>query len=167
MDAENAIQNSSIFSGLDEKELADVLSITAEKNFAKGDIIMQEGEKEDSLYLIVNGEVDVSKSLTMKFEDDDFRETEKVLTHYGSDDNIILGEMALIKQDSRSASVLARTDCTLLEIKRDVFIKLVEGRSELGVKILFKLSELLIDRLKQSSQDITRLTTALSIALSR
>jgi len=167
MDTETAVKNSSIFSGLDEGELADVVNITVEKSFAKGDIIMQEGDKEDSLYLIVGGEVDVSKSLTMKFGEDEFRKTEKVLTHYGPDDNIILGEMALINQGYRSASVLARTDCILLEIKRDAFIKLVEGRSELGVKILFKLSELLTNRLKQSSQDITRLTTALSIALSR
>jgi hypothetical protein len=54
-----------------------------------------------------------------------------------------------------------------LEINRADFVKLVEAKPRLGVMILMKLSELLINRLKQSSQDIIRLTTALSIALSK
>ena len=103
----------------------------------------------------------------MKFGDDDFRKTEKVLTRIQPEDNVIFGEMALIGQDNRSASIMARTDCILFEIKRDDFIRLVEGKPKLGVKVLMKLFELLVSRLRQSSQDVIRLTTALSIALSK
>ncbi len=46
-------------------------------------------------------------------------------------------------------------------------MKLIEANSELGVKILLNLSELLLGRLKQCNQDVIRLTTALSIALSK
>ena len=147
--------------------LSDCRKITTEKRFQKDDVIMQEGEKGDTLYMVVEGEVGVSKSLTMKFGDDDYRETEKVLTRFKAEDHVVFGEMALIGQDNRSASILARTDCILLEIKRDDFLRLVEGKPKLGVKILLKLSELLISRLRHSSQDIMRLTTALSIALSK
>ena len=62
---------------------------------------------------------------------------------------------------------MANTDCILLEIKRNDFIKLVEGDPDIGVKILFSLCGLLVRRVKESSQDIIRLTTALSIALSK
>jgi len=75
----------------------------------------------------------------MKFGDDDFRQTEKVLTRIQPEDNVIFGEMALIGQDNRSASIMARTDCILFEIKRDDFIRLVEGKPKLGVKVLMKL----------------------------
>jgi CRP/FNR family transcriptional regulator, cyclic AMP receptor protein len=167
MKAIDAIKECFIFSSLEEDQLSEVLAITREITFKKNEIIMQEGEKGDTMYLVVAGEVGVSKSLTMKFGDNDFRQTEKVLTGFKPEDHVVFGEMALIGQDSRSASIIARTDCLFLEINRTDFIKLVEARPGLGVKILMKLSELLINRLKQSSQDIIRLTTALSIALSK
>jgi len=130
-------------------------------------VIMQEGEWGDTMYMVIEGEVEVSKSLTMKFGDDDFRKTEKVLTRFQPQDNVIFGEMALMGQDSRSASIMARTDCVLLEIRRDDFIRLVKGMPQLGVKILLKLSEMLVSRLRESSEDVIRLTTALSVALSK
>lgn len=167
MEIKETVKNSFIFKTLDDEELKEVINIIEEKSFQKDDAIMKEGEQGDTMYMVAEGEVGVSKSLTMKFGDDDFRETEKVLTGFRAEDNVVFGEMALIGQDKRSASIMARTDCILLEIKRDDFIRLVEGKPGLGVKILMKLSELLISRLRHSSQDIMRLTTALSIALSR
>ena len=147
--------------------MAAVLNIAEEKRFLKDDVIMQEGDQGDTLYMVVEGDVGVSKSLTMKFGDNDFRKTEKVLTRFRAEDHVIFGEMALIGQDNRSATIMAKTDCILLEIKRDDFIGLVEGRPELGVKILLNLAELLTNRLRQSGEDVIRLTTALSIALSK
>jgi CRP-like cAMP-binding protein len=75
--------------------------------------------------------------------------------------------MALISQEKRSASIMARTDCRLLEIKRDDFLNLIEEKHRLGVRVLMKLMEFLVTRLRQSNRDIIRLTTALSIALSK
>jgi len=167
MESIETVKNSLIFSSLDDGEIAEVLNITREKNFSEGDAIMHEGEEGDTMYIVVDGEVEISKSLTMKFGDHDFRMAEKVLRRFRPEDHVIFGEIALIGQDNRSASIVARTDCILLEIKRDDFIGLIEGKPELGVKILMKLSELLVNRLRQSSQDIIRLTTALSIALSK
>ena len=167
MNSLDAIKKSFIFSSLEDDQLSEILDITREKRFSKDEIIMQEGDKGDTMYLVVEGEVGVSKSLTMKFGDNDFRQTEKVLTSFKPDDHVIFGEMALIGQDNRSASIIARTDCLFLEINRADFIKLIEAKPRLGVMILMRLSELLTNRLKQSSQDIIRLTTALSIALSK
>jgi CRP-like cAMP-binding protein len=167
MELTDAIKKSFIFNTLEENEVTEILNISNEKRFLKDEVIMHEGEKGDTMYLVVEGEVGVSKSLTMKFGDNDFRKTEKVLTLFRPDDHVIFGEMALIGQDNRSASIMANTDCLFLEIKRDDIINLIKNKPDLGVKILMKLSELLVNRLKQSSQDVIRLTTALSIALSK
>lgn len=167
MEPLEAIKKSSIFSSLEEEELAEILKIITERRFHKGDVIMQEGDEGDTMYLVVEGEVGVSKSLTMKFADDDYRKTEKVLTRLVPEDHEIFGEMALIGEDSRSATINALSDCIFLEIKREDFIRLIEDNSTLGVKMLMNLSQLLTERLRQSSKDVTRLTTALSIALSR
>ena len=108
-----------------------VLNITREKRFREGETIMQEGEEGDTMYIVVQGEVEISKSLTMKFGDDDFRKAEKVLTRFGPEDHAIFGEMALIGEDNRSASIMAKTECTLIEIRRDDFIRLINGNPEL------------------------------------
>lgn len=167
MEIIDALRNAPIFQGLGEEELAEVLNIVREKRFHKDDVIMQEGDEGGTMYMILEGELGVSKALTMKFGEDDYRKTEKVLNHLTARNHAVFGEMALIARDTRSASILATTDCVLLEVSRDDFIRLMESKPELGVKILLNLSRLLIARLRQSSQDVIRLTTALSIALSK
>lgn len=167
MEVKDAIKKSLIFKDLQDDELDEVLKITHEKRFKQGDIIMQEGDEGDTMYIVLDGEVGVSKSLTMKFGDDDYRKTEKVLTRFRPEDHAVFGEMALIGQDSRSATIQAGSDCIFLEINRNDFVQLIEDRPGLGVKILMKISQLLVKRLRQSSQDVIRLTTALSIALSK
>ena len=99
MEIAEIVRNSFIFKTLDDEELGEVLRVVREKRFLKGEVIMQEGEKGDTMYMVAEGEVGVSKTLTMKFGDDDFRKTEKVLTRFRSDDHVIFGEMALIAQD--------------------------------------------------------------------
>lgn len=167
MTTREIVRHCFIFSSLDDRELDEIVRITAKKRFSAGDFIMQEGDGGDSMYLITAGEVEVSKSLTMKFGDDDFREIEKVLNRYRPEDHAVFGEMALISREKRSASIIAKTDCQLLEIKRDDFLKLIEEKHGLGVRVLMKLLEFLVSRLRQSGQDVIRLTTALSIALSK
>jgi CRP-like cAMP-binding protein len=157
----------SVFSTLNEQELEQVANITREKRFRNGEVIMKEGDEGDTMYLILEGVVEVSKVLTMKFGEDDYRETDKVLTRFKPEDYVVLGEMALITQETRSATILAVGDCVLVEINRNDFLRIVESSPRIGAKVLYKISELLIARLRQVSQDVIRLTTALSIALSR
>jgi len=166
MDVAKTIKSSNLFNTLSDEEIKKILDITTEKRFLKGDVIMQEDEAGDTMYIIVGGEVEVSKSLTMKFGEDDFRQKEKVLTRFGPEDHAVFGEMAIIGQYNRSASITARTDCLLLQITRDDFLRLIEADPAMGVKILMKISESLITRLREASQNVIRLTTALSIALS-
>lgn len=156
-----------IFSSLNESEISDVMKITREKRFTQGDVIMREGDDGDTMYLVLEGELEVSKTLTMKFEEDDYREGEKILTRYRPDDHAVFGEMALIGRYPRSATISAMSDCRLLEINREDFLKLLEENPVVGARVLIKISESLIARLRQSSRDITRLSTALSVALGK
>jgi CRP/FNR family transcriptional regulator, cyclic AMP receptor protein len=167
MEITDALRNAPIFQGLGDSELEEVLNIVRERRFHKDDTVMQEGDEGSTMYMILEGELGVSKALTMKFGEDDYRKTEKVLNRLTAENHAVFGEMALIARDTRSASIQANTDCVLLEVSRDDFIRLIESKPDLGVKILLNLSRLLIARLRQSSQDVIRLTTALSIALSK
>jgi CRP/FNR family cyclic AMP-dependent transcriptional regulator len=165
MSPAEVIKKTFIFRDLDEHEVADVLKITRERRFSKGETIMQEGHAGDTMYIVVGGSVEVSKTLTMKLGEER-TEREKTLTTFRAEDNVVFGEMAMIDCENRSATALSTTDCILLEIKREDFLGLIEKRPHMGVKILKRIAELLASRVRQSSQDVIRLTTALSVALS-
>jgi CRP/FNR family cyclic AMP-dependent transcriptional regulator len=166
-DIRETVRKASIFKNLEEEEITEVLNITTEKRVHHKDLIMQEGDEGSTMYMLLEGEVEVSKALTMKFAGEDLRKAEKVLSTLKAQDHVMLGEMALIAKEKRSASILAKTDCVLLEIRRDDFMRLIETKPVLGVKVLLDLAELLAARLRHSDENVIRLTTALSIALSR
>ena len=160
------IKETFIFNNLDEQEAVDILKITKEKKFPKGETIMQEGEEGDSMYIVADGDVEVSKTLTMKAGEGNFIKEEKILKRFKAEDIVVFGEIAVIDRENRSASVVTATNCVLLEIKREDLLDLIENRPQMGIKILKRIAELLASRLRQVSQDVIRLTTALSIALS-
>lgn len=160
------IKETFIFNSLDEQEAVDILEITKEKKFPKGEAIMQEGKEGDSMYIVADGDVEVSKTLTMKAGEGNFTKGEKILKRFKAEDIVVFGEIAMIDRENRSASVVTTTDCILLEIKRGDLLDLIEKRPQMGIKILKRIAELLASRLRDSSQDVIRLTTALSIALS-
>lgn len=154
-----------IFQDLEEEQLESAVKIAQPREFAASETIMNEGEPGDSLFIIGKGEVQVAKALTMKFGEDDFRETEKTLSLLKADDHVVFGEMALVTEAERSATITALTDCTLYEINRKDFMELALQQPELAFKVALRISELLSRRLKKSGEDVIRLTTALSIAL--
>ena len=113
------------------------------------------------MYIIAEGEVEISKTLSLGNQD----KMDKILTRLTPESHEVMGEMALIAREKRSASVTALTDCVLYEIKRDDLNRIIEENPLLGVKILYGLCELLSKRLKRAGDDIIKLSTALAIAL--
>lgn len=167
-DTRDTVRKAPLFKNLEDHEISEVLNITTEKRVHKDHLIMQEGDEGNTMYMLLEGGVKVSKTLTMRFGGEDIRKAEKVLSSLRAKDQVLLvGEMALIANEKRSASIMAETDCLLLEIRRDDFMRLIETKAALGVKVLLNLSEMLASRLRHSDENVIRLTTALSIALSR
>ena len=161
------LQKIYIFQDLGPQQIEFIAQITTPHYFQAGQAVMKEGEFGNSMYVIAEGRVEVGKALTMKFGEDDYRETEKTLSVLGAEDHVVIGEMALVTEAERSATITAKEDCLLYEITREDFLSLAQAKPELGFKVTFRLAELVCQRLKKSSEDVIRLTTALSIALSQ
>jgi CRP-like cAMP-binding protein len=75
--------------------------------------------------------------------------------------------MAILEDEPRSATVTASTDCDLYEINKKDLLALGERRPDIGYRIILRIAEVLCSRLRKSNRDILKLTTALSISLSR
>jgi CRP-like cAMP-binding protein len=167
MEEEKFLQAISILQDLNEEELRQLLKIARRVQYPKGQVILKEGETGESMFIIEEGKVEVSKTLVMKLGREDYQDRDKVLTKLSAEDHAIFGEVALFEQNKRSATVTALTDCQLLEISKADFLRLADESPRIGYKITRNIAQLLCSRLRKADEDTIKLTTALSIALSR
>ncbi len=131
-----------LFSRIPGEELAQLAAIAQEVTFEKGELIIQEGEPGDSLYLIVEGEVMVHK-------------LGQNITRLGQRESF--GEMSLIDNEPRSASITAISDTTCLKIERDDFFDLMTENPEIAQGVIQVLSE----RLREADRKLSELAKQL------
>jgi len=152
-----------LFQDLKDDELEQMLGLTQTRKFPAGAVIIQEGETGDSLFIMLSGEVEITKQLTLILEEDTPKE--RVMIRLKAEDGVYFGEMTLLENEVRSATVTALTDCVLLELHQKDFLDLIHRRSAMGVKLLLRLAQVLSAHLRKTNQDVVKLTTALAISL--
>ena len=137
------------------EDLEIIASIMNHINVKKGIKIIKEGEFGDSLFVLKAGAVIVMKK-TLEKED-------YTLVRLESKEGavILFGELALLDNDKRSATIITDTDCELLEIKRKDFLKLGDKHPRLGLPITREISTKLAQNLRKANQDILTLFQAL------
>jgi len=91
------------------------------RNFATGDTIFREGEQGDEFFVVVRGRVEI-------------RTGDRRLEVLGPKG--IFGEMALIDDSARSATVVALTDVTVAPIKEQQFLFLVKHMPMFALKVM-------------------------------
>jgi len=166
MEDEKLLKAIPILQDLGEEELRQVLKIARPVQFPRGKVILKEGETGEAMYIIAEGAVEVSKTLVMTGGREDLQDREKILTKLSAEDHAIFGEVALFEKSKRTATVLALTECRMLEISKSDFLRLAEENPRIGYKITRNIVQLLCSRLRKTDEDTIKLTTALSIALS-
>jgi CRP/FNR family cyclic AMP-dependent transcriptional regulator len=161
------LQETDLFKNLTPTEIGKVLMIAREVKFAEDDIVMKEGDFGDKLYIIRKGTVEVAKCLTMEGmgEQDITMEKNKVFTRLDASQHAVFGEVALLEETKRTATIRAVTDCIFYEIRKDEFLQLAEKDNQLGYRILLNLARIVSARLRKADEDTIKLTTALSIIL--
>jgi CRP/FNR family cyclic AMP-dependent transcriptional regulator len=96
------------------------------RSFATGDTIFSEGERGDEFFVIVRGKVEI-------------RSGDRRLETLGPKG--IFGEMALIDDSPRSATVVALTDVTVAPIKERQFLFLVKHMPMFALKVMRVLAK--------------------------
>jgi CRP/FNR family cyclic AMP-dependent transcriptional regulator len=162
------LQKTDLFKSLDFPQIQAVLGICRKVKFSENETIMKEGDVGDSLYIILEGTVEVIKSLVISdLEEDDAQEAvkNKVFTKIDEKSRAVFGEIALLEECKRTATIRAVTDCIFYEIKKNDFLRLIEEDSVSGCKILLNLARVVSARLRKADEDTIKLTTVLSIVL--
>lgn len=127
-----AIANVPLFADLTLRERYTILDLFRPLSVGPAHPVVRQGDPGDSLYVLLDGRVDV-------------RRGSKRVATLGPGSHF--GEMALLSNRPRSATVTARAPTELLELGRDAFLDLVARDSTIGAKILWRLAQQLSLRL--------------------
>jgi len=160
----NWLREVELFADLDERQRAALWAVAREVEFAEGAFIFGEGESGETLYILKEGKVEVSRKLTLLSSSE---EREKTLVTLDARNHPSFGEMALLTNEVRSATVRALSRCKMVAITSGDFHRLCDEDARLGYLVLARMGRQLSERLRRANQDILNLTTALSLALRR
>jgi len=133
-----------IFKDLNEEELKAISSMTKEGFYAKGNIIINEGDKIDNIYIIHKGKIKVYKiNLDGK---------EQIL--YILKDGDTFGENSIFKEQKATFYAEAIDDVKLCLLSREDFIRIISRNPEIALKIMNYLLERL-QNIESLVKDIT------------
>ena len=137
------LRNVSLFANVDEAELQRIGSLLSEKSFSKDASIVSKDEPGDAMFVIARGRVKVC------IQGEGGREVILNILKAGD----FFGEMSLLDDLPRSASVVAAEDSTVLILKRDQFVEHVNNSPATGLNIMGELSR----RLRRADELISNL----------
>ena len=143
---EDTLARVDLFSGLRKQELKDLATYCREGTFSAGSVLLSQGEQGLGLFILTKGTV----RITRKNSPDG---AEEVLGTAGAGD--VIGEMALLDDMPRSATVTAVDDVTLLALPlwefRRILRDILRNDPDVGLDLLAVLSR----RLRKAEQRAT------------
>ena len=143
-----------LFKDLTKRELRFVENIVHERHYRKGEYIFQQGEIGVGMYIIAKGSVDISLYDSQPLSGEGQKHV--FVTRLESGD--FFGELSLVEDNGRrSASAVAAEDSVLIGFFKPDLIEILDRSPSTGVKIIFRLAEVLGRRLKETTEKIRQL----------
>src|SRR5574341_291350 len=126
------------FPGIRPDEIEELIINSQVRSYVPGAVLCRENAVEDRFYMILEGDVEVTKSIN--------NSEARLLKTLGPGD--FFGEMALIHNAPRAATVTAKTHLTTLELDKAGFDRVLHNSSSIAMAMVSEIS----DRLRQNDQ---------------
>ena len=140
---EDALARVDLFSGLRKKELTEIAKYCREAKYSPGSVLISQGEQGLGLFILTKGTVRITRANSPDG-------AEEVLGTAGAGD--VIGEMALLDDLPRSATVTAVDDVTVLILPfgefRNILRSIISRDPDVGLDLMAVLSR----RLRQAQQ---------------
>ncbi|MGO1119499.1 Crp/Fnr family transcriptional regulator [Rhodovibrionaceae bacterium A322] len=127
-----------LFANIDTAKLKLMAFASERMNFKDGQALCRQGDAGDAAYIILEGDADVS------IQTDDGPLT---VAQVGAND--IVGEIAILIDVGRTATVTAKGDVTTLMITKELFFRVVKDFPEIGIEVMRVLAHRLENTNKQ------------------
>jgi two-component system phosphate regulon sensor histidine kinase PhoR len=124
------------FPGIKTNEIEEVISKSLVRNYKAGAMLCHENAIEHTFYMLLEGDVEVSKGIN-------HQEARLLKTLTAGD---FFGEMALIHNAPRAATVSAKTDVVTLELEKDAFDQILRHSPSVSMAMVREIS----NRLRQN-----------------
>ena len=129
-----------LFAGFQNEQLRALVSFVTRRSVPRGSTIMSEGDPVDSLYIVISGRLKVMMG--------EANGKEVILSIIGPGE--FFGEMGLIDESPRSASVVSIEPCELLAVAKRDFEKCLAGNFEMSKTLMRGL----VRRLREADRKI-------------
>jgi CRP/FNR family cyclic AMP-dependent transcriptional regulator len=137
------LRNVPLFAGLDETQLKVLARMMVRTSFGRNATIICAGDPTDSLFIVINGRLKVLMS--------DEQGREVILSLLGPGE--FFGEMGLLDDSPRSASVVTQEPCELLSITKTDFKRSLAENFDLSLMVMRGL----VKRLREADRKISSL----------
>ena len=129
-----------VYIGLGDESLAEIAELSRICSYPANHLLCREGEHEDVLYVIAEGKVIISQRLGEE-------ESTRILRVGGKGD--VIGEMGLIQNAPRSASVRTTTACNMLEMDKKDFESILSKNPRIALDLI----GITLDRLRENDKN--------------
>ena len=140
----NLLEKVALFEGLNHAQLRKVAALASTQRFSVGSFVFHEGDTADSMFILVEGKVRISRQVPGMGEE------ALAILEKGS----YFGEMALIEDSPRSADAIAHSSCELAVVNRDKLDQLLFTDKDLAYVLLWTLVRTLSGRLREANEKI-------------
>ncbi len=143
-----------IFSSLSEHQIETFQKYCTEETYHAGEVVFYEGSVGDTAYIILMGGVEIWK---------DYDTPEQgLLAVFNSGQ--MFGEIAVLDDQARSATVVAREVVKLLSINRDDFYRVIKENNTISMSIMKSMSGMVRDRTDNFAEDLKARNRQLEIS---
>ncbi len=144
MNKTEVLQSSSLFAGLLPEEVEMLADLTQLRSFEPGETVFEQGDVGDSLYLLMEGSVDVVR----RREDG----SEHIIAVLNAKD--FFGEMALIDKEFRSASIKAKTKVDMLCLTNENLHSFARVYKNGFTLVVINIARVLSIRLRETNEKL-------------
>ena len=138
----------SLFNGLPEALLNEIVAISKEASYKKDEFVFREGEAADKLHFLINGSIALRVKLTSR--------PESVTVSFISTPYQSFGWSGVVPPYHYTSSAECDEDSNLLIIPAAPFMKLLEQNPESGFKVMQRITVIIADRLRNSHQALLK-----------
>jgi CRP/FNR family cyclic AMP-dependent transcriptional regulator len=137
-----------LFRNLPEELLDKIAALGKELSFAQGEMIFREGEQADKLDFLLEGDILLKVKLTSRPESITVSAVNQRFESFGWS--------GIVPPYQYTASAVCETDCKVLTIPGDRFMKLLDENPAAGFAVMQRLTELVSSRLRNSRQALLK-----------
>jgi signal transduction histidine kinase len=132
------------FPGISQLEIDELVARSQVKNYPPRTTLCHEGKLEDKFYILLDGKVDVTKTIN--------NSEERQLKELNAGD--FFGEMAILHNAPRAATVISSSPVTVLEIDKENFDRVIQRSSTISAAMVREISRRLRENDEMAIEDL-------------